>query len=226
MGGGISSLSTFTHSAFARAIGFAMILAISVLATLPEVSHAQACPDDTWTGPLTYTATVSTPSGPCTFTITYCYKELIPGIEYEDIVTSVTPQPGCVPCTNETPDWLIERARDVVAQVVEAAQLKSIIARIPPCTSGQVTTFETFVSDCWEDEPYVWTDGQTYNAYFPCGMTFCNLSCEWCLDSNGDLVNDGCTGTDNYTGGCQPLPPEDIWQPWTCYAVSICGGVN
>src|SRR5665213_853386 len=41
--GGVSSLFTFIHSAFARALGLAMILAILMLC-MPEVGRGQTCP--------------------------------------------------------------------------------------------------------------------------------------------------------------------------------------
>jgi len=41
--GDISSLSTFIHSAFARALGLAMFLAISIFVTMPGISQAH-CP--------------------------------------------------------------------------------------------------------------------------------------------------------------------------------------
>ncbi len=227
MGGGISSLSTFIHSAFARAIGLTMLLAITMLATLPEVSHAQACPDDTWTGPISYIGTISTPSGPCTVTITYCYKDVNPlGPLFEFQLTSVTPQPGCTACQSLTFDQLIREARDLMIDHVESTDPNCYIfnGSIPPCSGGTFATAVTEVSDCWEDVPYVWTDGKTYDAFYPCGMTFCTTTCQWCSDANG--LEHTCTSTDNYTGGCEALPSPDTWLINTCYDIQVCGGTN
>lgn len=221
--------SSIIHSAFARALGLVVLFAISMLFSLPKVSHAQ-CPDSLWpspgpdyAGPITV-GPVELPGTTCYVTYTYCWRPFnigdSEGIDY--VLETVTPVPGCAGCAGLAPDSIIK----LTLQSFEFIQQPGLLERIniPPCSEGPCTGewVNTYAMACYEET----TDQNGDTTYVPCGPgSFCTTTCKYC-SNNGTVVQCSCSSTGNYEGGCGSLPIPDYWRFGQCYNIWICGGPN
>ncbi len=195
-----------------------MLLAISILASLPIVSWGQ-CPDPStpdpgppWTGP--HTTSIILGNG-CNVTVTYCDRVNDGGSEYEMYIESVQPtDPLDPPCNSLTPTQTITQAYIYFQQFGDPTDVY-----VPPCSSGETQTLHEYLEGCWRME---YVSGNP--IYYPCDPnyfgTICEYTCSVC-DDNGTIIFTGCSMTSVGTNSCHV--PADTWVPNTCYSLNLCG---
>ncbi len=209
-----------------RIFGLLTFLTVLTLGTLPMISLAQCPPNDpappgqdpwvgNWVGP--YSKTIQLTGTNCYVTYIYCSREgsdPVFGFFWATFLESVTPVPGS-DCSNLPPDQVIK----LLYQQLETIGNGTTVG---PCTNG--TTYVVNIApDCWEDVPFLWTDGKWYPAYQSCGTAGnCRANCQVCQNADGTYTTT-CTYSGSDDGSCTPLPNPDQWQPNTCYDVAPCG---
>ncbi len=227
---GISSRSALIHSAFARALGLTMILAMALLTTLPEVSRAQTCPTGilpagcSWSAGMPITEDISLGGDPndcaqppppgypknCCFQITYCLA-CCNGVAYATLESF---QPGNFMCDNVDPETMYNYAITYISGQAARA------CGVPPCGQPALVV-SVSTPTCWTRSNPSGSD-----VYGPCyNDCSCTTTCDVCTDSNNNLVYSNCTsvthdGTGNpCTPACAPDPGANNWLAGTCYVL-------
>ena len=192
-----------------------MLLAITMLATLPEVSKAQTCPPDgweryNWTGPYTVIESVPDPNGGyCPVLVYYC----LPVDPTEPIIyiDGVEAQSGC---DDMSGDQIIKGAEE---QVYLDPTLMAKLG-VPNCQELPAISVELALASCWAFYP---VGSPTIPFYYPCSLdAFCLLRVIECIDNSGSVQ---VHQTDAEVLGVSECdPPLPTWVPLHCYDILPC----
>ncbi len=187
------------------AFAAAVLMCCSVLLINTNVRAQGSCPDMTWTGSNSYTATI--PGTTCSIKIWYCYT-WVAGV-FEIHITEVDPLSTA--CNSIGMPEIVKDAGTLV--IFDPALSSNFI----PCPTG--TTVTTYLKMCWN-----YNSGLSGQQFTECAASTANCieTCTVCTDPNtGAVTESNCSWQESGMPDCEPWVPINPVNN-TCYSIG-CG---
>lgn len=213
----VPNRSALNHSALIRAVGLSMLLALSVLTMLPDVSEGQtctycACPTG-WTGPTGWSYTAP---GGCNVTVWFC-DSLDAANKINDRMIEEIDISDTNNCTDDIA--IIWSADSAVMDYPLGA---------PYCgTTNPPYTIQTvFQASCWS--AILPLPGQPWKDLLPCQQEsfvgWCLYTCNVCRIASGpdegQIQTSNCSVTSKgFPKSCELPPPGNNFAFGHCYVV-------